>query len=154
MNNIKNAVAAGIAAFFSWFGLLAVPLLLLVPCQMIDWFTGIAAAKIQGIKIESKVSYQGIVKKVCMYLLIFVGWVLDLLIAYIMTNMNITFVLPNIVACFVAVWLILNELISITENVDIIGVHVPFLSPIMRLIKEKVEDTVHVEEHEEAVKNE
>lgn len=146
MNVIKNGLAAAVAAFFSFFGLLAVPLLLLVPCQMIDWFTGIAAAKIQGIKIESKVSYQGIVKKVCMYLLIFVGWVLDLLIAYVMTNMNISIVLPNVVSCFVAVWLILNELISITENVDVIGVHVPFLSPIMRLIKEKVEDTVSVDE--------
>ena len=148
VNAFKNATAAVVAAFFSFFGLLAVPLLLLVPCQMIDWFTGIAAAKVQGVKIESKVSYAGIVKKVCMYLLIFVGWVVDLLIAYIMTNMNITFVLPNIVACFVAVWLILNELISITENVDIIGVHVPFLSPIMHLIKEKVEEQVHVEGEE------
>ena len=148
MTVIKNGIAAVVAAFFSFFGLLAVPLLLLVPCQMIDWFTGIAAAKIQGIKIESKVSYQGIVKKVCMYLLIFVGWVMDLLIAYLMTNLNVQIVLPNVVSCFVAVWLILNELISITENVDIIGVHVPFLSPIMKLLKEKVEDTVSVDEQE------
>lgn len=146
MSVIKNGIAAIVAAFFSFFGLLAVPLLLLVPCQMIDWFTGIAAARIQGIKIESKVSYQGIVKKVCMYLLIFVGWVMDLLIAYLMTNLNVQLVLPNVVSCFVAVWLILNELISITENVDIIGVHVPFLSPIMKLLKEKVEDTVSVDE--------
>ena len=146
MSVIKNGIAAIVAAFFSFFGLLAVPLLLLVPCQMIDWFTGIAAARIQGIKIESKVSYQGIVKKVCMYLLIFVGWVMDLLIAYLMTNLNVQLVLPNVVSCFVAVWLILNELISITENVDVIGVHVPFLSPIMKLLKEKVEDTVSVDE--------
>lgn len=146
MNVIKNGLAAAVAAFFSFFGLLAVPLLLLVPCQMIDWFTGIAAAKIQGVKIESKVSYQGIVKKVCMYLLIFVGWALDLLIAYAMTNFKIEIVLPNIIACLVAVWLVLNELISITENCDVIGVHVPFLSPIMRLLKEKVEDTVSVDE--------
>ena len=145
MNLVKSSVAAVITAFFGFFGLLAVPLLLLVPCQMIDWFTGIAAAKIQGIKIESKVSFQGIVKKVCMYLLIFVGWVLDMIIAYLIANMNMTFVLPNIVASFVAVWLILNELISITENCEVIGVYVPFLSPIMHMIKDKVEDTVNVE---------
>lgn len=145
MNLVKSAVVAAVTAFFSFFGLLAVPLLLLVPCQMIDWFTGIAAAKIQGIKIESKVSFQGIVKKVCMYLLIFVGWVLDMIIAYLIANVNMTFVLPNIVASFVAVWLILNELISITENCEVIGVYVPFLSPIMHMIKDKVEDTVNVE---------
>ena len=145
MNALKNTIAAVVAAFFSFFGLLAVPLLLLVPCQMIDWFTGIAASKIQGIKIESKVSFQGIVKKVCMYLLIFVGWVLDMIIAYMIATMNVSFTLPNIVACFVAVWLILNELISITENCEVIGVYVPFLSPIMHMIKDKVEDTVGVE---------
>lgn len=145
MENIKNTVAAIIAAFFSFFGLLAVPLLLLPLCNIIDWVTGIAASKIQKVKITSEESYIGIVKKVSMYLLIIVGWVLDLLIEYIMTNMSITLVLPKIVACFVAVWLVLNELISITENIDVIGVHVPFLSPIMHLIKDKVEDAADTE---------
>lgn len=146
VNSIKSVVAAVVTAFFGFFGMLALPLLLLVPCQMIDWFTGIAASKVQDIRIESKISYIGIVKKVCMYVLIFVGWTLDLVIAYVIKNMNIDIVLPNFVACFVAVWLILNELLSITENCDVIGVHVPFLSPIMKLIKSKVEDTVSVEE--------
>lgn len=146
MENIKNLVTAAIAAFFSFFGLLAVPLLLLPLCNIIDWVTGIAASKIQEVKITSKTSYIGIVKKVSMYLLIIVGWVLDLLIDYIMVNMSITFVLPNIVACFVAVWLVLNELISITENIDVIGVSVPFLSPIMHLIKDKVEDATEIKE--------
>ena len=146
VNSIKSVVAAVVTAFFGFFGMLALPLLLLVPCQMIDWFTGIAASKVQDIRIESKISYIGIVKKVCMYVLIFVGWTLDLVIAYVIKNMNIDIALPNFVACFVAVWLILNELLSITENCDVIGVHVPFLSPIMKLIKSKVEDTVSVEE--------
>lgn len=143
--NIKNLVAAAIAAFFSFFGLLAIPLLLLVPCQMIDWFTGIAAAKIRGDKITSEISIKGIFRKVSMLLLIFVGWVLDVLIAYVITTMKLTIALPNIVACFVAVWLILHELISITENISVIGVDVPFLTPIMHLIKDKVEDAAHVE---------
>lgn len=146
MDKIKAAVTAAIAAFFSFFGLLAIPLLLLVPCQVIDWFTGIAASKVKSIEIESKISFAGIVKKVCMYLLIFVGWVLDMLIAYAITYMHIDIVLPNIIACIVAVWLVLNELISITENIAVLGIDVPFLSPIMRLIKKKVEDTVNIDD--------
>lgn len=146
MDKIKTTIAAAVSAFFSFFGLLAIPLLLLAPCQLIDWFTGIAASKVQSIEIESKISFAGIVKKVCMYLLIFVGWVLDMLIAYAITNMHIDIVLPNIVACTVAVWLVLNELISITENISVLGINVPFLSPIMRLIKSKVEDTVNIED--------
>ena len=81
-----------------------------------------------------------------MYLLIFVGWVLDMLIAYAITYMHIDIVLPNIIACIVAVWLVLNELISITENIAVLGIDVPFLSPIMRLIKKKVEDTVNIDD--------
>lgn len=142
METVKRTITTIIAVWFSFFGLLAVPLLLLPLCNVIDWITGIAASKIQEVKITSKVSYVGIAKKVSMYLLIIVGWILDCLIEYVMVNMSISLVLPNIVACFVAVWLILNELISITENVDVIGVSVPFLSPIMHLIKEKVEDAV------------
>lgn len=145
MENIKNTVAAIIAAFFSFFGLLAVPLLLLPLCNIIDWVTGISASRIQKVNYEREISYAGICKKVSMYLLIIVGWVLDLLIEYVMVNMSIPFALPNIVACFVAVWLVLNELISITENIDVIGVHVPFLSPIMHLIKDKVEDAADTE---------
>lgn len=146
MDKIKAAVTAAVSAFFSFFGLLAIPLILLAPCQVIDWFTGIAASKIKSIEIESKISFAGIVKKVCMYLLIFVGWVLDMLIAYAITYMHIDIVLPNIIACIVAVWLVLNELISITENISILGIDVPFLAPIMRLIKNKVEDTIKTQD--------
>jgi len=80
-----------------------------------------------------------------MLILIFVGWALDILIAYIIKTMNLQLMLPNIIACIVAVWLVLNELISITENVSVLGVNVPFLSPIMHLIKDKVEETVKTE---------
>lgn len=142
MDKVKTSVTTITAAFFSFFGLLAVPLLLLLPCQVIDWATGIAASKFNGETVTSTKSLTGIIKKVSMYILIFVGWALDMLIAYTITNLNIEFVLPNIMACIVAVWLVLNELISITENVAILGINVPFLTPIMHLIKDKVEDTV------------
>lgn len=145
MDKVKTSVATITAAFFSFFGLLAVPLLLLLPCQLIDWATGIAAAKFNGETVTSTRSLTGIIKKVSMYILIFVGWALDMLIAYAITNLNIEFVLPNIMACIVAIWLVLNELISITENVAILGINVPFLTPIMHLIKDKVEDTVKTE---------
>lgn len=148
MNQIKTTVTAAVAAFFSFFGLLAVPLCLLVPCMVIDWFTGIASSKVQGIKITSDVSFKGIVKKMSMLVLVFVGWALDVLITYVIETTGLQIMLPNIIACIVAVWLVLNELISITENVSVLGVDVPFLKPIMHLIKDKVEETVKTEETE------
>ena len=148
MNQVKTTITTAMAAFFSFFGLLAVPLLLLVPCMIIDWITGIASSKVQGIKITSEISFKGIAKKISILILIFVGWALDILIAYVIETMNLQVMLPNIIACIVAVWLVLNELISITENVSVLGVNVPFLSPIMHLIKDKVEETVKTEETE------
>ena len=145
-NKITTFISTMVAGLFSFFGLLAIPLLLLVPCMITDWFTGIAASKAQGVKIEAGRSTLGIVKKVSMLILIGVGWALDMLIAYAITTMQLQLVLPNIIACLVAVWLVLNELISITENIEILGVSVPFLSPIMQLIKVKVEETAKVEE--------
>lgn len=146
MNKIKNVVTAFVAGFFSFFGALAIPLALLILSNIIDWITGLIASYQQGIKITSKQSFAGIAKKVSMYMLVLVGFMLDVLIDYVIAGMNVTMPFTGIVACVIAVWLVLNELISITENCDTIGVHVPFLTPIIKLIKGKVEEQVSIEE--------
>ena len=64
MKKIEWLASSVIGAFFSFFGILAIPLALLVPCNLIDYFTGIAASKVVGIKITSDISFKGIVKKV------------------------------------------------------------------------------------------
>ena len=147
-NKITTFITTVVAGFFSFFGLLAIPLLLLVPCQVVDWFTGIAVAKVKKEKVTSEKAFLGTAKKIGMYILIFVGFALDTLIIYITNTMNITFVLPSILACIVAVWLVLNELISITENIEVLGINVSLLSPIMKLIRDKVEETAKVEDIE------
>ena len=81
MENIKYTISAIIGAFFSFFGILAVPLALLIPCNIIDYFTGLRAAKMRGEKITSEISINGIYKKVTMYILIFVGFGIDCMIS-------------------------------------------------------------------------
>ncbi|MFQ9922118.1 MAG: phage holin family protein [Beduini sp.] len=149
MDKVKMFLGAACSAFFSFFGLLAIPILLLIGCNLIDWFTGLGASYSKGNKITSQKSFLGIVKKVSMYVLIFVGYAGDVLVVYISTNMNLGINIPPVISCFVAVWLVLNELISITENCEDIGVTIPFLAPIIKLIKGKVEDTIQTEESEE-----
>lgn len=148
MDKVKVFVSAVCSAFFSFFGLLAIPILLLVGCNLIDWGTGLMAAYCRGEKVTSEKSLGGIAKKIVMYILVFVGFVIDMLIAYVTKNMSIALNLPNIVACIICVWLVLNELISITENCEDIGVSIPFLSPIVKLIKGKIEETVKIESEE------
>lgn len=142
-NYITSAI---IGAFCSFFGILAIPLALLVPCNIIDYFTGIIASKEKGVKITSEISINGIYKKVTMYILIFVGYGIDCMISYVTGTLHIEMKFPLLFAAMVASWLVLNELISITENCEAIGVSIPILSPVLKFIKRKVETAVEIED--------
>ncbi len=146
MRKLEWFISSIIGTFFSFFGILAIPLALLVPCNLIDYFTGIAAAKIAGIKITSEVSFKGITKKVTMYVLIFVGFGIDNMVNYATSTLHIDLVLPLLFSAIIASWLVINELISITENCEKIGIEIPLLAPILKFIKKKIEITVETKE--------
>lgn len=76
--SLEYVISAIAGAFFSFFGILAVPLALLIPCNIIDYFTGLAASRVNGEKITSEKSFAGIVKKIMMYILILL--VLELIV--------------------------------------------------------------------------
>lgn len=149
MKHLNCYVSAIVGAFFSFFGILAIPIALLVPCNIIDYFTGMHAAKLRGEKISSKVSIEGIYKKVSMYILIFVGFGIDCMISYVTSTLHIAMKFPMLFAAMVASWLVINELISITENVEETGVKIPILSPILKFIKKKIEKTIDNDEIKE-----
>ncbi|MGW8114942.1 phage holin family protein [Caproicibacterium sp. NSD3] len=96
-----------------------------------------------SVKVQSGVcDYNGnsIAKKVCMWLLVAVGAVLDWLLSYAGDKLGMTIHLPMLIASLVAVWLICNELISILEN---IGVPLPgFLGRLVSMLKSKVDSQV------------
>lgn len=144
MTKAKWLSSGIIGTFFSFFGILAVPLSLLIPCNVIDYFTGMAASKKKGEKITSKRGYEGIVKKISMYILIFVGFGMDVMIGYAADTLNIQLDLPMLFSAIIASWLVVNELISITENCEELGSYVPILSPVLKLIKRKIETSVDV----------
>lgn len=139
MNNFKMYFLTATSIVFSSLGLLAIPLTLLAVCNLADWLTGIMAASYMGSNVNSKKSLQGIFKKIAMYFLVFVGFAIDILINYVSSNFGVELLLPNIVACIVATWLVLHELLSITENCLALGIEVPFLNPFINLIKGKIE---------------
>ena len=155
MEKIKAFFITAFSAIFSWLGVLAVPVFLLVGCNLIDYITGLLAAKYRDEAVSSYKGIRGIIKKVCMWLLIGVGWMMDTLLKYTVTTVGRTIELPFIVATVVAVWLICNELISILENMIDIGVNIPpFLMPLVKRIKNQVEektDIVNEESKEKSV---
>lgn len=145
IDKIKVVFITVFTAIHGALGTLAIPFYILVGVNIIDYFTGIYAAKCRGEKVSSNVGFHGIAKKVCMWLLVLVGVVVDYMIVAVTSTIHIELGFTNIVAIAVAFWLLANELISILENIHDIGVDIPWLTKIVVLIKEKTEETVDVD---------
>lgn len=147
MNKIKTVFVAVFSSLAGWLGILAVPMLFLVLCNLIDYITGLMAGPNRGEKINSYKGFRGIAKKICMWLLVGVGAMIDWLIIYAGNTIGITIPINFLIACIVAVWLIANEIISILENMVDIGVKIPpFLLPLVKNIKKQVEDKATLKE--------
>lgn len=129
-------------------GVLYIPVLLMVLCNIIDYATGLIAAKYRNDGgISSYRSIKGIFKKVCMWLLVVVGAIIDQLISYATSTVGFNMPFTFFVACIVAIWIVCNELISILENIVDIGVDIPaFLLPIVNCIKKQAEAKATIED--------
>jgi toxin secretion/phage lysis holin len=140
LTDIKIGLTAVGAFLSSILGILYVPVLLMVLCNIIDYITGLVASVYRGEKVSSYVGLKGIIKKVCLWLLVVVGAIMDTLIRYAADTVGITPPIHFLIACVVAMWIICNELISILENMVDIGVKIPpFLLPLVTLLKEQAE---------------
>lgn len=146
MDKLKAIFITVFTALSAWLGILAIPMMLLVLVNIADYGTGLAAAKYRNQKISSYRGFQGIAKKVCMWLLVGVGAIVDCLITYAAQQAGITLSFGSAVASLVAVWLICNEIISILENINDIGVALPpFLLKLVGNLKSQVEGTADQE---------
>ncbi len=153
MKNQKIQVTiATISGFLSsLLGTLYIPILLMVTSNIIDYGTGLMAAKNrEDGTISSYRSIKGIKKKVGMWILVLVGAMVDELIAYSCTTLGIVLPFQFAVSCIVAVWIVCNEFISILENIKDMGTNVPgFLIPLIENVRSQAEGKVTVKEQEE-----
>ena len=146
-NLLKRIVGAISSVLSSMLGILYIPVLLLVTCNVVDYTTGLIAAKYRDDgTISSYKSFRGIFKKISMWMLVVVGVVVDQLLKYTTDTIGLNFPFQFLIACIVAVWLICNELISILENIKDVGVNIPaFLLPLVKNIKSQTEASVNME---------
>ena len=149
MDKVKLAVIAAVSALMGWLGILAVPVFLLLGCNLVDYGTGLVAAGRRREQISSYRSMWGIAKKVCQWLLVLVGAWIDVLVNYAVECAGVEITIPFVVATVVAVWLVVNEIISILENMLDIGVDMPpFLLPLVKYIKKQAEDRAGIPDGE------
>ena len=135
-NGLKIILSGVLAGATAYFNVLIVPLAVLLFVMICDYATGMTSAYVNG-KISSRAGIIGIIKKVCYMFAVVVGICLDYIIVSALSKINLEVGTVYYFGMLVTVWLILNELISIHENLDEIGVPLPaFLKKIVnRLIK-------------------
>lgn len=142
MNAFKIKVTAILSIIFNTLGILAIPILCLLPLNIIDYITGINAApyrdKESDRPVKSYKSIRGIWKKVNMYLLIIVGAIVDLLISKSLGLIGVS-IRFQLFAITIACWICFNEIISIVENMEDAGSAIPpFLLPVLKKIKKSI----------------
>lgn len=134
-------------------GPLILPCLILLALNVIDYKTALAAApyreKSDKRVVSSEKSINGIIKKVNMYWLIFIGFSVDCLLKYTLPQF-IAISVPAIFAIVITCWLIYNEIISILENLEDAKVDIPpFLLPLMKKMRGEVNDRISMDSKEE-----
>jgi len=155
LDKIKLVVVVVFTALSGWLGMLAVPVILLFVLASFDYVTGLAAAKYRGNKISSYKGFQGIMKKVCLFYLIAVGAILDYTLLYASQYIGVDARVNFVIASFVAVWLICNEIISILENMKDMNVNFPpFLEKLTQNIRTQMENETAVDDGKKQSANE
>jgi len=149
VDKIKAFFIMAFSAVFNLLGILAIPLLILLGCNIFDYYTGWKAAPKRNPDddkpIKSYKSIRGIHKKVCMYILVILGWFVDVLVETTLAQL-IPITIPPVFAITITCWLIFNEIISILENMEDAEVAIPpFLLPILKKMKGQIEEKTDTE---------
>lgn len=132
---LQAVLTAAVTAFAVYFNAIAVPLIVLLVMMIIDYISGMSAAWREG-TLNSKKGVDGIIKKVGYMALVAVAMGVDYLIFSGFTAVNVSVGFEMLFGILVAVWLIINEMISILENLSRIGVPIPkFLTKAVKKLK-------------------
>ena len=145
-NVIKTVCAMALAGLGAYFKVILIPLAILIFVMVCDYLSGMISAWITK-TVSSRVGIIGIVKKACYLLVVAVAMVADWLTQSALVQAGIG--MSNSVFLFgliVIIWLIINELISILENMVEIGVPLPdFLLNIIKKLKVTIDNSANNE---------
>lgn len=138
-NILQALFATTVGAIAAYFNVLLIPIIVLVVVMVIDYITGMAEAYTNK-TINSRIGIIGILKKVLYFALVAVGIVADYLITSALVQIHINLEVNYCIGMIVTIWLIINELISILENLGEMGLPLPtFLVKIVKRLKNTVD---------------
>ena len=137
-------LTAGVAALGAWMlarvGALLPVLLVLLAVMVLDYITGMVKAGISG-NLNSTRGWQGLLKKLMYAVTVAIAMVADYLLYIGGSQIGIDMHESAYFGTLVSLWLIINECISILENLSEIGVPMPgFLGRILQRVQGKVDE--------------
>ena len=136
---LKLTVITALGVIAAYFNVLLIPIVVLVFVMITDYISGMISAKKSG-ELSSRLGIMGIAKKVGYLALVAVGMVVDYLISSALVHVGIEIQINYCFALIITIWLIVNELISILENLGELDVPIPnFLRKSIHKIKDSVD---------------
>lgn len=149
---IVYALQAALAGVIAWIsarlGILFPVLGVLTAMMIIDYLTGMAASKREAIDHPEDPAYgwsskrgaQGILKKAGYLCVIAVGMAVDFVVLQVAAQIGLQINAKAFFGLLVAVWYLLNELLSIVENAGRMGAPVPeWLSKYIAVLKNQID---------------
>lgn len=145
LGTAEVGLTAGVAALGAWIlarvGALLPVLLVLLGVMILDYITGMVKAGISG-NLNSTRGWQGLLKKLMYAVTVAIAMVADYLLYIGGSQIGIDMHESAYFGTLVSIWLIINECISILENLSEIGVPMPgFLGRILQRVQDKVDET-------------
>ena len=147
---VQGALAAAGAFLSAKLGILYPVLCILMGTMVLDYITGMLASKNEAIDHLGDAGYgwssrkgaKGIIKKVGYLCVIAVAIVVDYVIVSVAGSLGIQITAKAFFGLLVAVWYLLNELLSIIENAGRMGANVPdWLRSYIAVLKDKIDNT-------------
>lgn len=154
---VQMFLAAAGAWISAKLGVLYPVLVILMIMMILDYITGMLASKKEALEHPDEKGYgwsskkgaQGIIKKVGYLCVIAVAMVVDYIILHVAVAIGITVSVKAFFALLVAVWYVLNELLSIIENSGRMGAQVPeWLCRYIEVLKEAIDKTTEKDDSE------
>lgn len=139
-NVFRGMIAAAAAGAAAYFRELVLPAAILLFAMAADYISGMIRAWVKD-ELCSKVGVMGIVKKVGYLLAVAVAIVADWVVQTAAGQLGVDFGGFFFFGLLVTIWFVLNECISILENISQIGVPLPsFLVTLAKKLKMTTED--------------
>lgn len=145
---VQAGISAAAAALAVYLGAISVPVVVLLIMMVVDYLTGMTAAWMHN-KLSSKIGAKGILKKVGYMALIVVAAGVDYLIWVGVAAVQVDVGYKMWFGLLVAVWLIINEMISILENLSRMDVPLPdFLVKAIEKAKNSIDTKKKEDKHD------